>query len=323
MSNVTLKNAKKDKCNEFYTQYEDIQQELNHSGYLKEFYGKTIYCNCDDPEWSNFWKYFKLRFNELKLKSLISTHYESNGDSSYMLRYDGINTIKSELAGNGDFRSEECIELLKEADVVVTNPPFSLFREYIAQLMKYNKKFIVWGNNNSIGCKEIFPLLKNNEMWLGYTANQTKIFEVPSTYRYNVELTQKKNDGKYYSKVPSISTYTNIDIEKRHERLYLTSKYSPEDYPKYDNYEAIDIGYICDIPKDYNGIMGVPITFLDKFNPEQFEIIGIGSGDSAKEIGITRNYRGRTDLAITKNGVSKCPYHRILIKKKENFNNED
>lgn len=316
--NNNLHNAKNAKNDEFYTQYEDIQEELNHAGYLKEFQGKTIYCNCDDPEWSNFWKYFKLRFHDLNLKSLISTHYESDGNSSYMLKFDGKNTIKEELSGNGDFRSEECINLLKEADVVVTNPPFSLFREYVAQLMEYNKKFVIWSNNNSITYKEIFPLLKDNKMWLGYTANKTKIFEVPLHYKYDKELTAKKNDGKHYGKVPAISVFTNIDIDKRHEELYLTARYNPNDYPKYDNYDAINVDKVTEIPKDYYGVMGVPITFLDKHNPNQFEIVGLLQSSTDEQAGIPnlRYYNDfkemRQDMAFTGASGGKANGNPVL-----------
>ena len=266
--NETLHKAKEAKNDEFYTQMADIQTELNHTGYQKAFIGKTIYCNCDDPEESNFWKYFKIRFKALKLKELISTHYEKEPDkSSYVLRYDGENVKREELAGNGDFRSEECIELLKTADVVVTNPPFSLFREYVAQLEEYKKKFIIIGNKNAITYKEFFPLIKENKVWIGY--DNVKEF--------------KKPDGTI-QKFGNIGWYTNIDIDKRHENIELTARYNDEDYPEYDNYNAINVDRVNEIPRDYKGVMGVPITFLDKYNPEQFEIVNANDYRKSKEV---------------------------------------
>lgn len=262
MANKNLHAAKEAKNDEFYTQMGDIQNELNHEGYLNEFKRKTIYCNCDDPEESNFWKYFKLRFKALELKELISTHYEKDiTKSSYMLIYDGENVIKKELAGNGDFRSDECINILKKVDIVVTNPPFSLFREYIAQLMEYKKKFVIIGNKNAITYKEFFPLLKDNRVWIGYNS--------PNEF--------KKPDGTITKQISGLTRwFTNIDIEKRHENIELTARYYPEDYPEYDNYNAINVDKVSEIPFDYNGVMGVPITFLDKYNPEQFEIVALG-----------------------------------------------
>lgn len=252
--NTNLFNANKLKNDEFYTRYEDIENELQH--YTKHFENKIVFCNCDDPKRSNFWKYFKDNFNDLNLKKLICTHYEKT-KNSYKLEYDGVNTIKTELSGDGDFRSNECIETLKDIDIVVTNPPFSLFRDYVAQLMKYNKKFLIIGNQNAITYKEFFPLLKDNKVWLGY--NHVKEFIRP--------------DGTH-QKFGNICWFTNLDFDKRHEILNLLKKYNSEDYPKYDNYDAINVGKVSDIPYDYYGPMGVPISFFDKYNPEQFEIIG-------------------------------------------------
>lgn len=262
MKNSNLHAAKVAKNDEFYTRFEDINFEINlvEHGYRPFFKDKIVYCNCDDPEESNFWKFFKARFNGLKLKKLISTHYDQEGKSSYKLEYDGERVVKSELDGNGDFRSPECVELLKESDIVVTNPPFSLFREFVALLMKYEKKFVIIGNMNAITYKEIFPLIKDNKIWLGYT--QPKIFIQP--------------DGSE-KKFGNILWYTNLEIPKRHEPMLLGGSYERGSkkgmFPKYDNYDAINVDRVCDIPEDYDGVMGVPITFLDKYCPEQFEIV--------------------------------------------------
>lgn len=261
--NSNLTAAKKAKNDEFYTQLGDIERELVY--YQEHFRGKTIFCNCDDPTWSNFWRYFHLNFTHLELKKLIATHYDPE-KPTYKLEYEGGDDenlevgVRSELKQNGDFRSQECVELLKECDVVVTNPPFSLFREFVAQLMIYDKKFIIIGSMNAITYKEIFPLLKDNQMWLGYMS--PKQFGQP--------------DGTMKS-FGNILWYTNVDIQKRHEPLILFRRYvdDPSQYPKYDNYDAIECSKVQDIPEDYFGCIGVPITFLDKYCPEQFEILGI------------------------------------------------
>lgn len=276
--NTNLHKAKDAKNDEFYTQLTDVARELMH--YKPHFKDKIVFCNCDDPTWSAFWKYFHLNFNELGLKKLISTHYDKE-ESTYKMEYTGGDDndievgIKTPLEGNGDFRNQECLDLLDECDIVVTNPPFSLFREYIALLMEHKKKFIVWGNNNAITYKEFFPLLKNDEVWLGYTSNKTLVFNIPDYYeKWDEKETAKMNDGRHYAKVPAISVFTNLDIAKRHEKLILWKQYTPEEYPKYDNYDAINVDKVSDIPVDYDGVMGVPITFMDKHNPEQFSIIG-------------------------------------------------
>lgn len=282
--NTDLSNAKNAKKDEFYTQLEDIKAEMVH--YENQFKGKIILMNCDDPTWSNFWRYFHIEFERLGLKKIIATHYEYGEVASYKMEYTGGNDadtedgIRTNLTSNGDFRSPECIELLKEADIVVTNPPFSLFREYIALLMKYDKKFIIWSNNNAISYKEVFSLLKDNRIWLGYICNQTCVFRVPNDYKYDEKITKQKDDGYKYGKVPAISTFTNLDIKKRHtpfETSYYYSKKDslyPELYPKFDNYDAICVDKVNEIPMDYDGIMGVPITFLSVFNPDEYEIVG-------------------------------------------------
>lgn len=265
--NNNLHAAKKAANDEFYTRIEDIENELRH--YKDHFKNKIIFCNCDDPEESNFWKYFELNFEFLGLKKLISTHYNAT-EPSYKLELigdidgDGKVTkgdiIKTPLKQNGDFRSPECVEILKEADIVVTNPPFSIIRDYIAQLDEYNKKFIFIGPQNIITYKEVFPLIKDNKLWLGYT--HPKEFVKP--------------DGNF-QKFGNISWFTNLEIKKRKEDLLLYKKYNAKDYPKYDNYDAINVDKVKDIPMDYYGVMGVPITFLDSYNPEQFEIEALGN----------------------------------------------
>ena len=319
MKNSNLHAAKVNKNDEFYTRFEDINFEINlvEHGYRPFFKDKIVYCNCDDPEESNFWKFFKARFSGLKLKKLISTHYDQEGKSSYKLEYDGERVVKSELDGNGDFRSPECVELLKESDIVVTNPPFSLYREFVALLTKYEKKFVIWANNNSVTYKEIFPLIKDNKMWLGYTCNKTLSFAVPEGYRYDEKETAKINDGKHYGKVPAISVFTNLEIPKRNEPMLLGGSYERGSkkgmLPKYDNYDAINVDRVCDIPEDYDGVMGVPITFLDKYCPEQFELVGTTESEGK---GFSNG------LWISNSGVAQPvvknerKYKRLFIKRK-------
>ena len=285
-ANANLHKAKNAKNDEFYTQLTDVAKELMH--YKHHFKDKTVFCNCDDPTWSAFWKYFHLNFEALGLKKLISTHYDKT-EPTYKMEYTGGDDndievgVKTPLEGNGDFRNQECLDLLDEADIVVTNPPFSLFREYVACLMEHKKKFIIWGNNNAITYKEFFPLLKDNEVWLGYIVNQTCIFRLSDDYdKWDEKITSEMNDGHKYGKCPAISVFTNLDIQKRHEKLILWKNYTPEEYPKYDNYDAINVNKVSDIPVDYDGVMGVPITFLGKYNPEQFEILGY----TAKDMGV-------------------------------------
>lgn len=260
--NNNLHAAKTAKNDEFYTTFSSINEEINTNehGYRPFFKDQVVYCNCDDPEESNFWKFFKAVFKAYGIKKLISTHYTQDGSSSYKLEYDGERVVKTELEGNGDFRSPECVELLKESDVVVTNPPFSLFRDFIGLLMEYNKKFAIIGNMNAITYKEVFPLIKENKIWLGYS--QPKIFIQP--------------DGSE-KKFGNILWYTNLDIPKRHEPMLLGWKFEKGlemgIYQKYDNYDAYNVDKVCQIPRDYDGVLGVPITFLDKYCPEQFEIL--------------------------------------------------
>ena len=351
MANKNLNAAKTAKKDEFYTEMTDIERELQH--YWPHFRDKVVFCNCDDPYESNFFKYFALHFNHLGLKKLICTCYNGspvqgnelmidfgdfkdeprkvaykvvitevkdlNGDGAvdlsdvrYLLQNDK-NVIS--ILKTGDFRDPECIELLKEADIVVTNPPFSLFREYIAQLMEYGKKFLIIGSSNAIHYKEIFPLIRNNSIWLGYKSGDMA-FKVPDDYEARETRYWQDENGQKWRSLGNICWFTNLDHNKRHEDLDLVCRYSPDDYPSYDNFDAIDVGKVQFIPCDYAGIMGVPDTILGQLNPDQFEIIGLGSGDLAKQTGVEKNYRGRTDLAFTINGKHKCPYSRILIRNK-------
>ena len=302
MANKNLNTAKKAKNDEFWTLMPDIEKEV--SQYKDQFEDKVIYCNCDDYRWSNFYKYFKDHFKEYKLKRLIASCLTGEYAS-----YDGNVETTGKLQ-NGDFRKEESIELLKQADIVVTNPPFSLFREYVAQLIKYKKKFLIIGNQNAITYKEIFPLIKDNKIWLGYRSSSGGgWFTTPKEYEQLVrsgkeKATWKDDNGTFLVNCPEV-WFTNIPHNKRNEKLILIAKYDSKKYPKYDNYDAIEVGKVADIPKDYNGVMGVPISFLDKYNPSQFEIIG-----QMANTNITETNFGYPFV----NGKKK--YARILIKRK-------
>lgn len=240
-------------------------------------------------------------------------------DVEYLLKHDA-NTSHAlrgdSIYGAGDFRSSECVDLLKQADIVVTNPPFSLFREFVALIVAHNKHFLILGNQNAIHYKEIFNLIKDNKVWLGVDNGGTKWFRVPDGYDIQTESRKKIENGIKYFSMGSIMWFTNMDNPKRHEEIPLYKRYNPAEYPKYDNYGAIEVSKFLEIPCDYDGLMGVPDTFLNRFNPAQFELIGIPFGNLGKEIGVTKNYRGRTDIAITKDGKSRCPYSRIIIKRK-------
>jgi hypothetical protein len=318
ISEQNLNKAIKDKKDEFYTQLVDIEKELKH--YKDQFRGKVVYCNCDDPFESNFFKYFAGNFNALGLKRLIATSYKPSpiantqldlfggegivampkgrpkitankfiinevrdldGDGAFDLR-DIAEQLKanknnewSPMRGEGDFRSPESVELLKQADIVVTNPPFSLFREYVAQLVEYGKKFLILGDQNAITYKETFKLIKEDKLWLGYDNGGTKWFQVPDDYDIPTESRKKIEHGIQYFSMGRIVWFTNLDMAKRHQEITLYKKYSKEEYPNYDTYNAINVNKVSDIPMDYAGVMGVPITFLDKYSPSQFEIIGI------------------------------------------------
>lgn len=337
--NRNLNAALRANKDEFYTQMDDISNELKH--YRDHFRGKVVFCNCDDPYESNFFKYFALNFNSLGLKKLIATCYDGspvmgnelllqfdnpeteprkiaykveitevndyNGDGAvnlsdvaYLLQND--KNVLSRLQGNGDFRSAECVELLKQADIVCTNPPFSLFREYVAQLMKHEKKFLIIGNQNALKYKEIFPLIIRNKMWLGFG------FKGGASHFYSIyeDVASAGDHRKGMIRVSGVNWFTNLDISKRHDQLDLWKTYSPEEYPTYDNYPAINVNRTADIPCDYDGLMGVPITFMDKYCPDQFEIVGVLNHGCDSEYDLAKPTLNGKDL-----------YSRILIRKKQ------
>jgi len=327
-SNELLQKAKKSKSDEFYTQLSDIESELQH--YKSHFENKVVYCNCDDPRISNFFNYFALNFNELGLKKLIASCYrEQIGDlfitkedeNGFFFEYTGSESEKKKPSstdivyfnGDGDFRSSESIELLKQSDIVVTNPPFSLFREYVAQLVKYEKKFLIIGNINAITYKEIFKLIKENKSWLGINLGRgISGFIVPDHYELYGSEARIDSSGNRIVSPNNCLWLTNLDTFKRHEDIKLTKRYfgNEFEYPKYDNYDGININKTQDIPLDYSGHMGVPITFLHKFNPDQFEIIKFRKGNDERDLSV--------------NG--KCPYFRIIVKNKRvhtEFNDKD
>jgi hypothetical protein len=320
ISNKNLRNANRAKNDEFYTQLSDIERELSH--YKEHFHDKIIFCNCDDPEESNFFRYFALNFDRLGLKKLIATHYDAE-KPTYKLEIDrsiDVNqdnklnlwdVVRTPLQQNGDFRSPECIQLLKQSDIVCTNPPFSLFREYMAQLMDYDKKFVIVGNQNAITYKEIFRLIKENKIWLGYGFNGGAAHFINKHYEDYATAGDHK-EGMI--RVSWVTWFTNLEIQKRHEDLilYKTYYWNESAYPKYDNYDAINIDKTKDIPIDYAGAMGVPITFLDKYSPEQFEIID-GIGRYSMLTGPTAETKGTYLTRI--NWEPK--YARIIIRNKK------
>lgn len=346
--NKNLNKAKTNKKDEFYTQLSDIEKELKH--HKKHFKDKVAYCNCDDPRISHFFHYFSYNFEKLGLKKLITTCYknqsmdlfsQNESEQAIYLEYNGdkndnyvpdpeeIGIIH--LKGDGDFRSRESIELLKQADIVVTNPPFSLFREYVAQLVEYDKKFLIIGSINAVKYKEIFPLIRDNKLWLGGSIHSgDREFGVPDDYPLQAAGYRTDENGKKFIRVKGVRWFTNLEYKERHEDLILYKSYSPEEYPKYENYDAINVNITKDIPMDYHGIMGVPITFIDKFNPDQFEIIGVGIANAGLEIGIQpykpehKKYRKEVqkrgavdgDLYMMVDGVVTVPYTRIIIKNK-------
>jgi len=343
--NKNLHQAKNNKKDEFYTQLSDIERELKY--YKKHFKDKVVYCNCDDPRVSNFFHYFSYNFEKLGLKKLITTCYKNqerdlfsknNSESAIYLEYTGDKNgnfvpdpeeigIKH-LKGDGDFRSKESIDLLKQADIVVTNPPFSLFREYVAQLIEHDKKFVIVGHQNAITYKEIFKLIKENKLWLGYGFKGGAGHFINEHYEDYATATDRK-EGMI--RVSGVHWFTNLEINKRHEDLILYKSYNEEEYPTYENFNAINVNKTKDIPMDYSGFIGVPITFLDKYNPEQFEIIGLGISNSGIEIGVQpykeehKKYRKEIqkrgavdgDLYMMTNGVVDVPYARVIIKNKK------
>ena len=330
--NKNLHKAKKEKNDEFYTQLCDIENELKH--YKEHFRGKTVLCNCDDPRISNFFHYFSYNFEHLGLKKLITTCYKNqdmelfsrhNQEPAIYLEYDGnqhggtvpkVEEIGVKwFKGDGDFRSAECIELLKQADIVVTNPPFSLFREYVSQLVEHDKKFLIIGNQNAITYKEIFKLIKENKLWLGVSIHSgDREFMVPQDYPLTASGNRVDEFGNKYIRVKGISWFTNMDYPQRHEDLILYKKYTPEEYPHYDNYNAINVDKTKDIPLDWSGAMGVPITFLHKYNPEQFEIIGLSASAGYSEEIVGLPFLGDRDARPLING--KNTYARVFVKNK-------
>lgn len=371
--NTNLGTAKTAKKDEFYTQLTDIEKEMRY--YRKHFEGKTIFCNCDDPFESNFFKFFVLNFNRLKLKQLIATCYtgspianrqlslfdnlpdnsehvnkpykavvttvyDKTGDGSVDMLdvaelFKSGENLLSELDGDGDFRSAECLSLLDEADIIVTNPPFSLFKEYVNILVERSKNFIIIGNMNAITYKEIFPLLKDNKMWIGPSIHSgDRKFYVPDDYPLNAAGCGVDEDGRRYIRVKGVRWYTNLDIRQRHEALILVKRYDPSLYPTYETFDAIDVKSVSDIPCDYPGIMGVPKNFMDVYNPDQFEILGYEREDENIHVGIEKmpeaflaTYRKQGGTGhYTKgmkmlcfydtDGKAKIPFSRILIRNK-------
>lgn len=350
--NATLNHAFIVKKDEFYTQYDDVVKEMTkHRDYLK---GKIILCNCDDPFESAFFRYFALNFNKIGIKKLISTSYagsqiagneypleESTGayeavvtdtPDEPLVRPDGSLDLEAlfalpgntlvHLDGDGDFRSPECIALLEQADVIVTNPPFSLFREYIGQLVEYEKEFIILGNMNAATCREIFPLFSENRVWYGESIRSgDRKFYVPDSYPLNAANCGVDDKGRRFIRVKGVRWFTNLDNNRRHKPLELTQCYDPADYPRYENYNAIEVARTQNIPLDYEGIMGVPITFLDKYNPDQFEIVMLANGNARtnvpgailKEVGYQPHSEDRGGVGIIR---GQRVYARILIRKK-------
>lgn len=333
-TNKNLSKAKNDKNDEFYTILSDIEKELRH--YKTHFKNKVVLCNCDDPRVSNFFHYFSYNFDQLGIKKLITTCYknqnidmfsEHKSESAIYLEYTGDKNQNSvpdpeevgikHLKGDGDFRSKECVELLKQADIVVTNPPFSLFREYVSQLIEYDKKFLIIGTWNAITYKEIFRLIKENKAWLGINSNRNfSGFIVPKHYAlYGTEARVDENGNRIVSS-NNTCWFTNLDITKRHEDLILYKSYNKKEFPTYDNYDAINVDATKDIPMDYDGIMGVPITFLDKYNPDQFEILGsdFEVKDRLLPQVVNPKWKGKIDRGYI-NG--KRLYSRLLIRNKK------
>lgn len=352
--NATLNQAFKAKKDEFFTQYEDIERELIH--YSEEFRGKHVLCNCDDPFESAFFRYFLLHFEELGLASLKSTCYVSSplagqeyplesGNRPYFtvvtripdeeivlpdgsLDLEAVFSMQSNsiswLEGDGDFRSSECITLLEESDIIVTNPPFSLFREYISQLVEYEKQFLILGNMNASTCREVFPLFRDNKVWYGESIRSgDRKFHVPDTYPLGASNCGIDETGRRFIRVKGVRWFTNLDNARRHEKLELTKLFNPTDYPRFDNYDAIEVRRTMDIPKDYDGLMGVPITFLDRYNPSQFEIVMLANGnartnvpaETLKSVGYVLNPEDKGGVGMI-NGQRS--YARILLRRVAN-----
>lgn len=334
--NRSLHAAKATKQDEFYTQLSDIEKELRY--YTKHFKSKTVFSNCDDPKVSNFFHYFSHSFEKLQLKKLITTCYKNcdadlfsthKAERGIYLEYDGDkndNRVPDpdeigihKLKGDGDFRSEECIKLLKQADIVVTNPPFSLFREYVEQLVEYKKKFLIIGNQNAISYKEIFDLIKGDKIWLGY--GHPVAFIVPDHYEMREVRSWRDESGRNWRSFGNACWFTNLDIAKRHEELVLYKHYARNEYPKYKNYDAIEVSRYTDIPADYDGAMGVPVTFLDHYNPNQFEILGSSRTLARPMSEVARKgtfQQGGPRFYLSNgDGVYRRMYDRLVIKNKQ------
>lgn len=304
-ANANLHKAKDAKNDEFYTLYENIEKELQH--YTEHFNNKVVYCNCDDPKQSNFWKYFKDNFNKLGLKSLVSTYYTGfTGDVAYKTVYNGCNELGIPLQGNGDFQSDECIEILQQSDIVVTNPPFSLFREYITTLVGYEKNFLIVGNLNSITYREIMPLIKTQFVRVGKNAGHYW-FRVPDWYEEKTTDFKIDENGQKWRRMGNVCWFTNMGISAHHERLVLHATYSPENYRNCMNMDAIFVKSVSEIPCDYDGMMAVPITILTKFNSEQFELLGFDK-DLTNDHGRVRT--------LQSDGSEKIEYARLIIRQK-------
>jgi len=356
--NETLSARNRAALDEWYTQLQDIEDELRH--YRHHFRGKVVFCNCDDPYESNFFKYFAMNFNHLGLKRLITTCYAGSpisgkqlplietaglrdtqpsreaykvvirevpdlnedgaidlADVEYLLRNDA--NVMTPLEGDGDFRSKECVELLDEADIVVTNPPWSLIREFIPLLARHNKNFLVIGDQNFITYREIFEQIMANNLWFGYENGGTKWFRVPDDYEIKTESRRKVVDGVKFFSMGRVYWFTNLDTTKRHEPMTLFKRYTPEEYPTYTNYPAIEVSKVAEIPMDYEGEMGVPITFLDKYNPDQFEIIGNSKwlGKPMSDFAVKGTYEagGMRFYIPNSDGTHRRMYERIIIKR--------
>ena len=326
-TNRKLAKAKAAKFDEFFTRRQDIEAELRF--YRDEFKGKTVYCNCDDPRESEFVQYFCRNFELLGLKKLVATHYDPDESNySYTLQLEGdrngdgeitvADLVEGELTCNGDFRSRECVELLDESDIVVTNPPFSLFREYVQQLIDHNKKFLIIGNMTACTASEVFPHIRDGRMWLGRSIHSGGMWMRLPPGAPVESKNPKQEDGYTIVNVAGVRWFTNLKSVEHQGGLSLEgSYYDPDKYPRYFNFDGIDIASINDVPCDYEGMMGVPLPFYDHYDSDQFEIIGFGQGDLAKEIGVERNHTGRTKLAFYEpDGTPKEAFSRTVVRLK-------
>ena len=318
--NQTFHAARRNRRDEFYTRLTDIEKELKHYKEQNHFKNKVVFCNCDDPTQSDFWEYFMLNYDNLGIKKIISTHYQPSTlfekSPSYKLEFDGDFVTNTLIKGDGDFRSDACVELLKQSDIVVTNPPFSLFRSYVSQLMEYNKKFLIIGDINAVSYKEIFPLIQNNIIWLGCTPERGQgdlTFRVPDDYTATSSRLKVDENGQKWMSQGTVLWFTNLFHKNKNDTLHLYKSYTPAEYPEYDNYDAIEVKPYKHIPKDYYGAMGVPLTFLSKYNPEQFEILN--ANDLRKHDNVPIKTHG---LIKDKDGTinGKAKYVRLVIRRR-------